>query len=79
LRPFSPCASRPDCWTPKQGSGVLALSEGIMVRICRLLEVAAVQAIRSGAERIELASLSEELLTKTLVSIADRRSSRATA
>jgi hypothetical protein len=58
---------------------VLALSEGIMVRICRLLEVAAVQAIRSGAERIELASLSEEVLTNTLVSIADRRSRRATA
>lgn len=63
----------------KMRKRVLGLSEGIMVRICRLLEAAAVQAIRSGAERIELAALSEELLVKTLVSISDRRSRRITA
>jgi len=33
---------------------ILSLSEGITVRICRLLEEAAVQAILSGRERIEL-------------------------
>jgi DNA polymerase III delta prime subunit len=52
---------------------ILSLSEGITVRICRLLEEAAVQAILSGRERIELETLSEELLTGSLVSISERR------
>jgi Bacterial TniB protein len=52
---------------------ILSLSEGITVRICRLLEEAAVQAILSGRERIELETLSEELLTRSLVSISERR------
>jgi hypothetical protein len=38
-------------------------SEGVTVRVCRLLEEAAVQAITSGGERIELETLSEELVT----------------
>jgi hypothetical protein len=53
------------------------LSEGITVRICRLLEEAAVQAIVSGRERIELETLSEELLTSSLVSISERLQRRA--
>jgi Bacterial TniB protein len=61
---------------PKMRKRILSFSEGITVRICRLLEAAAVQAIRSGTECIELASLGEELLVKTLVSISDRRSRR---
>jgi hypothetical protein len=52
---------------------ILSLSEGITGRICRLLEEAAVQAIRSGRERIELETLSEELLARNLASIAERR------
>lgn len=52
---------------------ILSLSEGITLRICRLLEEAAVQAIVSGRERIELETLSEELLTRSLVSISERR------
>jgi Bacterial TniB protein len=63
---------------PKMRKRVLSLSEGVMVRICRLLEAAAVQAIRFGAERIEFACLSEALLATTLVSISDRRSRRTT-
>ena len=49
------------------------MSEGITVRVCRLLEEAAVQAILSGRERIELEALSEELLARSLVSISERR------
>ena len=56
---------------------ILSLSEGVMVRICRLLETAAVHSIQSGQEHIQLASLSEELIIKTLVSMSDRRSRRA--
>jgi hypothetical protein len=52
---------------------ILSLSEGITGRICRLLEEAAVQAILSGRERIELEALSEELLARSLASIAERR------
>ena len=33
---------------------ILNLTDGITVRICRLLEEAAVQAIATGGERIEL-------------------------
>jgi hypothetical protein len=58
---------------------ILSLSEGITVRICRLLEEAAVQAIVSGRERIELEALSEELLTRSLVSISERRQRAAAA
>ena len=35
---------------------ILHLTEGVTVRVCRLLEEATVQAIGSGGERIELAS-----------------------
>jgi len=49
------------------------------VRVCRLLEEAAVQAIASGGERIELETLSEEVVTASLVSISDRRTRRTAA
>lgn len=55
---------------------ILSLTEGVLVRICRLLERAATQAIRSGQERIDLACLSEDLTAGSLVSIAGRRSRR---
>jgi hypothetical protein len=57
---------------------VISLTEGVLGRICRLLEAAAVEAIRSGEERICLSLLKEELVTEALVSIADRRNRRAT-
>ena len=52
---------------------ILHLREGVTVRVCRLLEEAAVQAIASGEERIGLETLSEEVVTMSLVSISDRR------
>ena len=56
---------------------ILSLTEGVLGRICRLLETAAVEVIRSGEERICLPMLKEELVTESLVSIADRRARRA--
>jgi hypothetical protein len=55
---------------------VLALTEGVMVRICRLLEAAAIEAIETEDEHINLQMLTEGLTTETLVSISDRRSRR---
>ena len=57
---------------PKLRKRLLSLTEGVTVRICRLLEIAAVRAIESGRERIEADLLNEELLTHSLVSISDR-------
>lgn len=56
---------------------ILALTDGITVRIFRLIETAAIQAIESGKERIDLDSLSDQIVTETLVSISERRSRRA--
>ena len=55
---------------------VLSLSEGVLVRICRLLESSAIAAIQTGAESIELGSIDDELGTQGLVSISDRRRRR---
>lgn len=61
---------------PQVHQRVLSLSEGVLVRICRLIERAAIDAIRSGRERIDLTCLTEELMAGSLVSIADRRNRR---
>ena len=61
---------------PKVHQRLLSLTEGVLGRICGLLETAAVEAIRSGEERITITLLKEELITESLVSIADRRSRR---
>jgi len=58
---------------PKVHQRVLSLTEGVLGRICGLLETAAIEAIRSGEERICLSLLKEDLVTESLVSIADRR------
>lgn len=39
---------------PQVHQRILSLTEGVMVRICRLLEAAAAEAIRTGEERIDL-------------------------
>jgi len=57
---------------PKLQQRIHALTEGVMVRVCRLVEAAAVRAIESGAERIATDSLTDDLATHTLVSISDR-------
>jgi hypothetical protein len=62
---------------PKFQQRVLSLTEGVLGRICRLVETAAIEAIKSGEERISVSLLKEELVTESLVSIADRRTRRA--
>lgn len=62
---------------PKIHQRILSLTEGVLVRICRLLETAATEAIRNGQEHINLTMLHSELVSQSLVSIADRRSRRA--
>jgi hypothetical protein len=57
---------------------VLGLTEGIMVRICRLMEAVAIQAIETGHERIDLGLLTEDLTAQSLVSMSDRRRPRPT-
>lgn len=57
---------------------VLGLTEGIMVRICRLMEAAAIQAIEMGHERIDLGLLTDDLTAQPLVSMSDRRRPRPT-
>jgi hypothetical protein len=52
---------------------ILSLSEGVLVRICRLIETAATEAIHSRQEHISLALLKDDLVTSSLVSIVDRR------
>jgi hypothetical protein len=61
---------------PKVRQRILTLTQGVLGRICRLMETAAVEAIRSGEERVTLALLKEELVTESLVSIADRQTRR---
>lgn len=67
-----------DFASPRVQERILSLSEGVLVRICRLLETAAAEAIRSHQERIDLALLKTPLVAKAIVSIADRRSRRVT-
>jgi hypothetical protein len=64
---------------PKVRQRILSLSEGVLVRICRLLDTAATEAIRSSRERIELSLLRENLVAESLVSIADRQNRRVGA
>src|SRR6516225_5081128 len=61
---------------PKTHQRILSLTEGVLGRICRLMEMAAIEAIRSGEERITLSLLKDDLVTESLVSIADRRTRR---
>ena len=62
--------------TRKFGQRILSLTEGVLGRICRLMETAAIEGIRSGEERISLPLLKDDLVTESLVSIADRRTRR---
>ena len=61
---------------PKIRQRILSLTEGVLGRICRLMETAAIEGIRSGEERISLPLLKDDLVTESLVSIADRRTRR---
>lgn len=61
---------------PKVHQRILNLTEGVLVRISRLIEIAASEAIRNGHEHISLALLKDDLVTGSLVSIVDRRNRR---
>src|SRR6516162_205287 len=61
---------------PRIHQRILSLTEGVLGRICRLMEAAAIEAIRSGDERISLNLLKDDFVTESLVSIADRRARR---
>jgi hypothetical protein len=64
---------------PKVQQRILTLTEGVLVRICRLIETAATEAIRGGQERIGLGLLKDDLVLESLVSIADRRNRRVSS
>jgi len=57
---------------------LLAMTEGVTVRICRLLEDAAIMAINQNTEQIDLDSLHDDLAVQSLASVSDRRKRRAT-
>jgi len=50
-----------DLCQPKIRQRIPSLTEGITVRICRVLEAAAIAAITNGAERTDLTTFSDEL------------------
>ena len=50
--------------------------DGVLVRICRLLETAVSEAIRGGQEHISLTLLKDDLVAESLVAIVDRRNRR---
>ena len=54
------------------------MTEGVTVRICRLLEDAAIMAINQNTEQIDLDSLHDDLAVQSLASVSDRRKRRAT-
>jgi hypothetical protein len=62
---------------PKVRQRILSLTQGVLGRVCRLMETAAVEAVRSIEQRITLALLKEELVTESLVYIADRQMRRS--
>jgi Bacterial TniB protein len=74
-----PLRAASDLCDPKIRQRILALTEGITVRICRVLEVAAIAAIRDGSETITLDSFKGSETAAGLVSIADRQRRRGAA
>src|SRR5207253_770253 len=52
-----PLRQSSDFRDPKIRQRILSLTQGVLGRICRLMETAAVEAIRSGEERISLSLL----------------------
>ncbi len=67
-----PLRQRSEFRDPKVHQRILSLTEGVLVRICRLLETAASEAIRGGQEHISLTLLKDDLVAESLVSIVDR-------
>jgi hypothetical protein len=57
---------------------LLAMTDGVTVRICRILEDAAIMAINQNIEQIDLDSLHDGLAVQSLASVSDRRKRRTT-
>ena len=72
-----PLHKRSELWEPKMRKRILSLTDGVMGRVCRLLENAATLAIKTGTECIRMEILTDQLGSETLVSISDRRTRRA--
>ena len=56
---------------------LLAMSDGITVRICRLLEDAAIMAIDQKIEHVSIESLHDDLAVQSLASVSDRHHRRS--
>jgi replication-associated recombination protein RarA len=59
-------------WEPTFRKRILELTDGITVRMCRVIESAAISAIENGVERIDLEMLNEELISPSLLSLSQR-------
>lgn len=64
---------------PKFRKKLLAMTDGVTVRICRILEDAAVSAIKDAHELIDMKSFHDGLAVQSLASVADRRRRCTTA
>jgi replication-associated recombination protein RarA len=67
-----PLRQRSELDSPTLRKRVLAMSDGVTNRIFRLIEVVAVNAIKSGTERIDAASFAAQDLVLPLVSMTRR-------
>jgi hypothetical protein len=74
-----PLRAASDLCEPKIRQRILALTEGVTVRICRVVETAAIAAIRQGSETITLDSFEDSETAAGLVSIAHRQRRRGAA
>jgi replication-associated recombination protein RarA len=73
-----PLRRESDLCAPKIRQRILSLTDGVTVRICRVLEAAAMAAIGNGTEQITSNIFSDELGARSLVSISERRGRRTT-
>ena len=71
-----PLRRQSDLCPPKLRQRILSLTGGITVRVCRLLEVAAIAAIATGCEQLTIDSFSDDLGARSLVSLSGRQGRR---
>ena len=53
------------------------MSDGVTVRICRLLEDAAIMAIDQNTEHLSIERLLDDLAVQSLASVSDRHNRRS--
>lgn len=66
-----------DLCQPEIRKRLIALSEGVTVRICRIIEDAAINAIKSGTETLNIELFGDRAVSGSLVSVANRKTRRA--